>query len=198
MKNISYRLATIIAISLTSIILQSCSSNDTKKEAVVRREGVKFIFPDSLIAYRPFGIENFAGRQDFEANTLRIVTFIDVSCPSCLSEIKNWEKVEQKLKKYNVPIIVICQSEDKFETFKFLCEQKKIPELKLPFYLDLKNAFFEKNSSLSAAKNQHTVLIDQNNNMLILGDFTFSKTIENAYIEELNTHNHTLKRNEQN
>jgi hypothetical protein len=165
----------------------SCINNE---KLIDTTEKIRFSFPDSLIAYRPFKIEKTIPSNYLEKADVRLITYIDVSCPSCLSTIENWKIVENKLSPYKIPVLLICQSEDKFEMFKFLCETKKIQNLILPFYLDKTKQFFKKNPFLNHKPNQHTVLIDKNDNILIDGDLTLDKTTEKNYIRTINIQQH--------
>ncbi|HBJ01312.1 MAG TPA: hypothetical protein DDY89_11640 [Lysinibacillus sp.] len=97
--------------------------------------------PNNLIVYNPFNRSVLDSNQ-IANSTFKIYSFIDVSCPSCLTNLQNWNKVASELSKYKVPIILVCQSEDNFELIKYLCEKKDIPEFPFPFYFDDQKQFF--------------------------------------------------------
>jgi len=168
------------------VLLFSCNAKPKTTEAIsaIKKIEGKFVMPDSIAIYNPFQ-ENRTASNEIENAPLKIYTFVDTSCPSCLTNINNWSLAASELKKYNIPIIMICQSEDNFELLKYLCEKKDIAGYPFPFYFDLKNQFFLLNKFLDITPHHHTVLTDSTNQILVAGDLTHSQEVKQLYIDKI-------------
>lgn len=179
----------LIYLLFTLVLFSKCSSDPKNGKTVsdFEEKSQKLVLPDSLIVYKPFKV-NSSDSNKIENSGLKIYSFINVSCPSCLSNIKNFNNVASELKEYRVPVILICQSEDNYELLKYLCEKKDISEFPFPFYFDTKDQFFVRNKFLSPAPNNHTVLTDKNNKILVYGDLTLSDKIKKLYIDSIKAH----------
>lgn len=171
----------------TIILFTKCTEeNKEAKQTIVYKQHT-ILLPDSLVIYNPFKTK--IDSTEIAKSPLKIYSFIDVSCPSCLSSFKKWKSFVNQKREFNIPVILICQSEDNYELLKYLCEEKDIPELPVPFYFDTKNQFFKKNKFLNAAPNEHTVLVDENNLVLLKGDPTLSENIKKSYLDVINITN---------
>jgi hypothetical protein len=171
-------------------LFSNCSSNTKKSKNIneITNTGKKLMLPDSLVLYKPFN-DIIIDSNKIVNSTLKIYSYMNVSCPSCLSSIKEWKNIASELKGYNIPIILICQSEDNYELFKYLCEKKDIAKFPFPFYFDVKNQFFIRNKFLTPNPNTHTVLTDKNNKILVSGDLTLSDKIKDLYIDAIKSNN---------
>ena len=167
---------------LVTIGLMACNPKSKQIETHSQKIEGTITLPDSLDIYNPFN-ENNTNNAATTGSTLKIYTFVDTSCPSCLSNINNWNKIALELRKHQVPIVMICQSEDNFELLKYLCEKKDIAGYPHAFYLDIKDQFFTKNEFLKPLPNMHTVLTDSNNKILLSGDLTLSEEVKQQYID---------------
>lgn len=169
----------IIAILLLSFyILTSCTNSINNSNN--KKELIKY---DSLEIYNPFNVEL---EKIKKTNSFTIITYINVSCASCLAEISKWNTFYKKINKDQTNIEMICYSKDNFEYFKFLCETKQINDTKNIFYLDRKRIFEENNSFLDLKNSDQTVLLNKNNNVLAGGNPLHSAEIEAKYINILN------------
>jgi len=148
----------------------------------------KFTTPDSIVVYKPFAL-SASDSTAIDHSALKIYSFIDASCSTCLSSINNWKLASAEMKPYGIPVILMIQSEDNYELLKYLCEKKNIDKFPFPFYLDVKNQFFVYNKFLSQDRNGHTVLIDRDNNILASGDITLSKKTREEYIDIIKAYN---------
>ena len=169
--------------SLSNCNIGNKQSSDT---ALSNKKIEKFIQPDSLITYKPFALTNLDS-SEIANSRLKIYSFIDASCSTCLERINNLKLVASEIKNYKIPVILIVQSEDNYELLKYLCEQKNIDKFPYPFYFDVKGQFFVRNKFLSPNRNGHTVLTDKDNNILASGDMTLSKKIEEQYMNIIKT-----------
>lgn len=143
-----------------------------------------FKVPDSMTVYRPFK-EEYLNKEDHTNAPLKIYSFIDVSCASCLGRINQWKRIEKELLEYKIPIILICQSKDNYELFKFLNEKETATKFSFPFYFDRKDQFFILNDYLNPSKNNHTVLVGKNNEIILTGDITLSNEIKQVYLKTI-------------
>ncbi|TCC96562.1 hypothetical protein [Pedobacter hiemivivus] len=177
------RLYRVLYLFFTICSLSNCNTGNKQSSdtAISNKKSEKFTQPDSLITYKPFALTSLDSNKIFNS-TLKIYSFIDASCSSCLASINNWKLVASEIKNYKVPIILIVQSEDNFELLKYLCEKKNIDNFPYPFYFDFKGQFFVRNKFLSRNKNGHTVLTDKNNNIIASGDMTLSKKVKEQYM----------------
>jgi len=175
------------------VLFSNCNNTGEREQGVnkITNKADTLFLPDSMVVYSPFHKGKLDSAQ-IANSALKVYSFVDVSCPSCLTNIKNWNKFASTLKEYNVPVILICQSEDNYELLKHLCENKRISEFPFPFYFDVKKQFFALNKLLSPSPNQHTVLTDKNNRILMSGDLTLTETTRKAYLDTIK--NLSLKR----
>ena len=183
----SFNLVSFLLIIVSfSYCNNSQNHKNTQKQPESEKKVETVVLPDSLEVYNPFNTHGI-DVNELAKRPLKIYGFIDVSCSSCLTNIKNWAKIAIKLEKYDIPVILICQSQDNYELLKYLCEKKDIPKLPLPFYFDTKNQFFKKNKFLNPSPNNNTVLVDKNNLVLLVGDPTLSDNIKDSYFDMINT-----------
>ena len=180
MNRRSYR---VVYLFFTICLLSNCSTGNEQSSdnAFSNKKIEKFTQPDSLIIYKPFALTSLDSNE-IANSTLKIYSFIDASCSTCLASINNWKFMASEIKNYKVPVILIVQSEDNYELLKYLCEKKNIDEFPYPFYFDVKGQFFVRNKFLSRNRNGHTVLTDKNNNILASGDMTLSKKVKEQYM----------------
>lgn len=169
----------MIGFSVSTLVV-SCKNDAQKAQGKKVKQAKKIILPDNLVVYNPFDKPS-PDHVETERGSLRIYSFVDASCPSCITNIKNWDKISTEFSRLDVQVILIFQSNDNFELFKYLCESKDIPEFKFPFFFDVKDNFFLLNPTLNPAPNNHTVLTDPNNNILEWGDPTLSLLNEQSY-----------------
>ncbi|MEJ5995227.1 hypothetical protein WG904_12430 [Pedobacter sp. Du54] len=155
--------------------------------------GKILMLPDSMEVYRPFP-NYLLDSGKINQSTLKIYTFINVSCSTCLEDIEKWSRLNSKLRKYNVPIVVICESKDKFEVFKYFCEQGTIKKFPYPFFLDLKNEYVKKNPFVFTHAGFKTLLTNQENKILLAGDPIHFESKEKEYLSVLSKYSGSLKK----
>lgn len=174
-------------VASMSLVL-SCSNinKNQKNDDPIKNE--MLMLPDSLIVYGSF-TKKHTDTGLVLPSSFKIYSFIDASCPSCLTDIKNWNKIALEFDRNDVQIILICQSQDNYELLKYLFEKNSLPELSFPLYFDVNNQFFVRNKFLSPAPNHHTVLTDKNNNILVFGDLISEKQhIKQRYIDVMESY----------
>lgn len=127
--------------------------NDNKEEKI------KFyVNTDSLEIYNPF---DYRSSEDAE---VYIFKYINVSCPTCLNDISELNKLSIKLD--NSKVMLVCHSDDYFEYFKYLVENGSIAELQYPVYLDTSGTFLRRNNVFQEFKNDNIVYTDSNHLVL--------------------------------
>lgn len=89
----------------------------------------------------------------------QIYSRIDASCGTCIGEINKWNELIPVLKRYNVPIILICSSDDDFELLKYFCETSSIEDFGYPFFLDHENVFYGNNKFMKNDKVDISVML---------------------------------------
>lgn len=87
-----------------------------------------------------------------------------------------------------MPVILICYTDDNFELFKFYCESGEIKTFPYPFFLDSMNTYSIQNTFVEENKSFRTVLTDRNNKILLIGDPSSSKGMQELYVNEIKKH----------
>jgi|GEM_PF-825496 len=185
MENIKFVSVVLMYVALA---ISACKSGNGADKKVVEMEGDEIVgrillVPDSMEAYKPFK-EYPSGISKLKEGGMKIYTLVDVSCSSCIQNIKNWDLLSNLFIKENVPIFMICQSKDGFELFKYFCESGKVARFAFPFFLDKKSVFLKQNSFLSTIT-YPTILLDENDKILSFGDPTHSKEVLDKYLAKI-------------
>lgn len=144
----------------------------------------KLNIPDSLGVYAPFS-KYIANESNILNSEFRIYSRVDASCGTCIGDINTWYELIPEFSRYKVPIILICSSDDNFELIKYFCETGAITNFGYPFFLDQNNEFVRNNKFMATDKSFETVLTDQNNNILAVGNPVHSKGIKKIYLNEI-------------
>jgi hypothetical protein len=145
--------------------------------------GKKLILPDSLELYHPF--PNYIDSKEIINFKFRIYSHIDASCGTCIETLKAWNNLIPELKGKGIQVILICSSDNRFELLKYYFESKEIENFNHPLWLDLKNNFIKNNKFMLESKNFETVLTDNNDKILLVGNPNFSNKIKELYFKEI-------------
>lgn len=169
----------------------SCKREQIKNEKVELLENIvkvnlgrKLVIPKDLQLYTPFS-QNSTDSAKIANSSLKLYSYVNTSCSTCLDEIKEWNSFALKLKKYKTPIILVCKTRDNFELLKYLCETKKIKTFDYPFFLDIKEHYINKNPFMNASSDFETVLTDRNNSILLIGNPLHSEIIKQLYLRKI-------------
>ncbi|WP_417941939.1 hypothetical protein [Flavobacterium sp. RS13.1] len=169
----------------------SCKREQIKNEKVELLENIvkvnlgrKLVIPKDLQLYTPFS-QNSTDSAKIANSSLKLYSYVNTSCSTCLDEIKEWNSFALKLKKYKTPIILVCKTRDNFELLKYLCETKKIKTFDYPFFLDIKEHYINKNPFMNASSDFETVLTDRNNSILLIGNPLHSEIIKQLYLSKI-------------
>ena len=144
--------------------------------------GKKLIIPDGLVTYKPFS-GYLLDSISIADSKYKIYTEINVSCGTCINKISKWDSLSMEFYKYKTPIILICKTEDRFESLKYACETSIIRKFFYPFFLDNNNLYSANNPFMDKGYDLSTVLTDRNNKILMVGNILDSKILKENFID---------------
>lgn len=146
--------------------------------------GKKLMIPDSLSTYVPFR-DYIMDSVKLSNAKFKIYSHINASCPTCVLDIKLWNSIITEFEKFKVPVILICESDDNFELIKYIHETGEIKDFSYPLFFDIKKEFFKQNKFMKESQHFETVLTDNENNILLLGNPIRSKEMRDMYLKEI-------------
>ena len=117
-----------------------------------------------------------------DVELLKFVVFSDsIECVSCkLKRMYMWNSLMSKIEKENIPVgfhFIFSPQKEDMSMFEFAIET--IPSSG-SIYVDTTNIFLRKNPHIPQNPVMHTFLLDENNNVLLVGN-----PLENKKIEEM-------------
>ncbi len=133
--------------------------------------GKKLHLPDTL---------NFGSGRDFH---LTIATFIDGNCSVCIDDLDKWKTFIHNIKNVNYTFYVNALDYDGL--LNYVKEEVNFP---LPLINDVNNAFYVKNR-LSSNKMFQTFLLNENDEVLIVGNPLYSEKLAELYKQEIKIRN---------
>lgn len=192
MKNISgkyFGFCSPCIFFLYIAVVLSCQNNNKKTLETKTQEegqivGKIFQIPDSIQVFAPFEGYLLDSNEMFNSK-IRIYSYLNVSCATCLDEIAKWNVIANEAKIYKVPVILILQSKDRYEILKYLIEQKQLKPFAYPFVFDLKKGYFKVNKFLNESERLYTVLTNEKNKILWSGDPIYADSVKNNLLTKL-------------
>lgn len=188
--------STLLKFFLLLICYALCSyrNNDTKfsEHEHVKMDqpeviGKKIILPDMMEMYSPFKTVLPDSKNEMVNGKLfKIYAYMNVSCPTCIIDIIDWQEFISKAYSNTVKLIMVCSSKDRFEYFKYLCETKQINPFHFPLYLDTANQYSKYNPFVNGNPVYQTLLTNADNMILVAGNPIHSDTIRKLYLYEIN------------
>lgn len=172
---------------ISLIILYSCIvCCDFERVSTDQRSSIsanKLRLPDTLLIYNT-NMDSLLLDSSEIANHdfLKIYAFIDISCPSCITDIDQWNNIVPMFKKYNVPVLLICHSKGNFEYIKYLFENGQIKKFPYPLYLDVANQLHQRNTFIDKNEAHQAILTDRNNTILAMGNPLLSDEVKGIYV----------------
>ena len=164
--------------ALVSLILSCNGGNkiNVKKE-LNSWYGNKISLPnDSLI-------RNTRGKYlNPKYKTIKILTIINGDCSVCVDELKKWKELIKRVDTSKVGFIFSVYSSDNLRGFKLL-DRLEI-HFDYPYFIDKNKEFIIKNK-FSENKLFQTLLLNNNNEVILVGNPTTNKTIHKLYFEEI-------------
>lgn len=171
-----------ILIALLFLVLQCRSDGHKVKIQEVHESiyGKNLVYPDSLVLVSANGSTSFFEKKLLDEN-LKIVSLISAECWKCIDEIKRWEEFCYQYQSYNKAQFYFIFNNVEIEYFK------KVQLLELPnksnfsYLLDINNNFLPSNK-LPESKMFHTFLLNNLNEVEILGSPFLNDKLKNIYI----------------
>lgn len=180
----------LIILVSTSCISKHNNNNNNNEEIRLKNiiEGVlgeKLNVPDNVKVYKPLSEYKLDSTEMFSSN-FKIYSHVNVSCGTCVRNIDLWNSFIAELKKYDIPIILICSSNDNYVLLEYVCEREQKLSFEYPFILDTKNEFLKKNQFMNECQDFKTVLTNKDDEILLIGNPINNKGIKNIYLKYLN------------
>jgi hypothetical protein len=140
----------------------------------------EFIVPDTLTVLQHGNKEKLLSHA-FINSKVKVISILNTDCRNCsISQLMFWDSFRQEFEgRDGLLILVVVLGEDEY------IENVLIPELGLttPVVLDSKKEFL-KNAFLSMDKFS-TVLIDDENQIVLIGDTGINTELEDLYVSEI-------------
>lgn len=186
-----YRYCLFVAyLLICSVLTISCQnlrkndSNNSQRKSNISIEGKNFNIVEDVRIFTDTG-NYILDSSDMFNSSLRVFSYVNVSCATCLDEIRNWNSLAKSLAQHNTPIILYLQSKDRYELLKYLIEESRLAPYSYPFVLDINNNYFKQNSMLSEEKRLYTVLVNKDNEILWVGDPIHSENDQQKLIQAI-------------
>ena len=121
------------------------------------------------------------------AEPLNLVVYVDsTECSSCyLGNILKWESMLDTLRiNYDFVRTTILFAPSKIKKDSFF-EKLKNTKFKYPLYIDTCNIFSKTNEDIPMDKMYHTFLMDEDNNVILVGDPLKNKKIKRMFFDNI-------------
>lgn len=178
-----FRLVISIVLSIT---LSSCNSNEYSKDTrdfkkeIKRLHGTRLLFPEELLMLRNESITPVLSSELFNF-PLKIVTIISGDCGNCVLKINGWTRITRELKhnkKVKVYIIIMADSDFFVESYS--------ESILIDYPLLFDESFYMLiNNELSERIELRTFLLDESNNIILVGNPILGSSIENMYLNTI-------------
>lgn len=176
-----------VILTVTVLLVSSCKENsyienvESLKIIVKQTLGTKLVIPEDIFLYKPFTGYKLDSIAIQKAN-YKIYTLINASCGTCIRKINYWANFSRELK---IPIVLIFRSDDRFELLRYISSSKEINTFPYPFFLDKKSELMNLNKFMKESDDFQTILTDENNTILLMGNPMNSENIKELYLKEL-------------
>jgi hypothetical protein len=114
---------------------------------------------------------------------IKIVTIINGSCAHCIDELKIWKTYMKTIDTSQVGFVYLIQSEDDLFTFKEL--NRDYIKLPYPYFYDI-NKSITKANKLTDKKTYHTFLLNNKNEVILVGNPNKNEKLLKQYNIEIN------------
>ncbi|TWF40413.1 hypothetical protein FHW36_10495 [Chitinophaga polysaccharea] len=131
----------------------------------------KYTLPKSLETFYTNPERRTADSAALMKAPYKLIVDVDFSCPVCIVEVDKWNNFySDSLKKYQIPIVLLCRSDDKYRYMKYLFKTQKLKYFPFPLLLDINNETLRLNPKLiSATGKVKTVFIGADSQILYTG-----------------------------
>lgn len=157
------------------IIIYSCNNRNKKiKGELTQIIGKKIELIDTLSNY---SIDKGLYKEVILPQ-MKIISYIDGSCGSCLYSLANWKELISSNEFKNISFRLYVKTYN----LKQLTLILKEIDFQYPIVVDYQNQFYQKNH-IQDEINYETFLVDKDNNILLVGNPLFSNEIKKLYLE---------------
>jgi hypothetical protein len=166
----------LILISVTYIIYSCNNRNKHIKGDLIKMIGSKIDLIDTLSIY---SIDKGLYKEDAPPQ-MKIVSYIDGSCGSCLYSLAGWKEciISNEFKNVSFRLYVKTYN---FNQLVLTLEEIDFPH---PIIVDFKNHFFNQNNIHNEFIYQ-TFLVDKDNKILLVGNPLLNREIKKLYLETI-------------
>lgn len=182
-KNRLYIASLIIALCIIGYAAYwlSTKSSRTLRNEIIGMQGIKveLIFPDAEIYHTGLKTKYDKG------NGNKLVVFVDsLSCSSCfLNKLINYYDINDSLVKNNGQLVIILNPKNsRIDEIR-----RAIVNEKYPFWciIDKKGGFLHRNPEMPDNELLHTFLLDENDNIILVGDPSYNPKINKLLMKQL-------------
>ncbi len=128
-------------------------------------------------------IQNKGYKYIPNGKAIKVMIIINGDCSVCIEELKWWKKFMRKIDTSRVGFIFSIQSYDNLTAFKAM-DSLEI-NLNYPYYHDKEKEYTIKNG-FPEEKLYQTFLLNNNNEIVIVGNPKMSKGLSNLYLKKIN------------
>lgn len=116
------------------------------------------------------------------------VSFIDsLECTPChMSSVHNWDRIQDVFEEKGTDVKIVLVYCPRMSTVERMTENYNISGCKRTVYIDLKADFLKCNPQIPENRKMHTVLLDSLNRVVLIGDPTRNRKIEEMLHEIIN------------
>lgn len=132
--------------------------------------------------------DSIQNNRPWEDAKMKLVIYVDSTrCSECtLKTMYMWEDFVKMEEEYNSEFSLVFIFQIKLNTDpKVLASLFRITELNHPMYIDNKNIFSKSNPHVPQESLYHIFLLDENNNVVLVGNPLFNPKIENMLRNEV-------------
>ncbi len=182
----------IFICALIAIVMSCCTKKknnnsiiDSAQAMINESMGKKIVFPKELI-YSPLNVLDSTSIINAK---LKIYAFVDASCGSCISKIELWDQFLEMNNHLEVPVIIVCRSDDNFELFEYLLENEMTGiDEDIIFLYDEKDKYLISNQFMEEYAHLRAVLTDHENRMLLIGNPVYNQSLLDRYVKAIKVH----------
>lgn len=113
----------------------------------------------------------------------KIMTIINASCGTCIEELKKWNDFIKITDTSLVGYVFLLYSNDDLMTFENTNENYL--QFLYPYFIDKENKVIEKNGFNIEQKNYSTFLLNEENEIVLVGNPIYNKSISDLYLKEI-------------
>ncbi len=171
----------ILCMIALGIYYFSNTSKRTLEKQILAMEGmtVNLNFENAIAVYD--GIDSTYR----SSNRKKLILYVDsTSCSGCfLGHLKDYNQISDSLSAHNGELVAVLHPQRvRLEELK-----ERMGQERFPFWciLDVNGEFISHNPNIPDNKLLHTFMLDENNNVILIGDPTINSRIEELFYSEL-------------